>query len=325
MKRGKFLVVLLVVAFVLGGVGSVYAALDGNAVMSQYNCTGCHGVSTIKGTDNASTVTKIMDSIAPGGMMANISSVNKLTQAEAQAIADVLFPPTTTACTDYTYSAWSACDTNGQQSRTQTGYLPANCTGTPSAQPVLTQTCNYVPPAPPPPTGTMPVPTGSQVYSYQPVDLPVVSDDPAQAKPIGIGPIATGGDTIDVRVDIGPFAGPVNVSLIAYAPAIDSEDLYFIAPGIGLKKLSDAVGEEEQAERDGRTSSHERERDEHSLPARHFRNLVVWKTDVTSVNEGVFTAKITDLPSGLYPLVLVITPHDNPDNAYRWITYLFIP
>jgi hypothetical protein len=52
-------------------------------------------------------------------------------------------PPT---CTGYTFSAWSTCGTNGQQTRTITGNTPAGCTGTPSAQPVLTQACTFVPP-----------------------------------------------------------------------------------------------------------------------------------------------------------------------------------
>lgn len=45
-------------------------------------------------------------------------------------------------CTGYTYSAWSACGTNRQQTRTITGKTPAGCTGTPSTQPVLTWACN---------------------------------------------------------------------------------------------------------------------------------------------------------------------------------------
>lgn len=52
-------------------------------------------------------------------------------------------PPT---CTGYTFSAWSACSTDGQQTRTVTGNTPAGCTGTPPTQPVLTQACTYVPP-----------------------------------------------------------------------------------------------------------------------------------------------------------------------------------
>jgi hypothetical protein len=146
MSSRKLFVILLAVVFVIGAVGSAYA-LDGNVVMAQYGCTGCHGVSTIKGTNNASTVTKIMNSIAPGGKMANISSVNKLTLAEAQAIADVLFPPTPAACTGYTYSAWSACGANGQRTRTVIGNTPAGCTGTPATAPVLTQACTPSPTA----------------------------------------------------------------------------------------------------------------------------------------------------------------------------------
>src|SRR5262249_27662136 len=49
-------------------------------------------------------------------------------------------------CTGYTFSAWSACGTDGQQTWTVTGNTPAGCTGTPSTQPVLTQSCTYVPP-----------------------------------------------------------------------------------------------------------------------------------------------------------------------------------
>lgn len=50
----------------------------------------------------------------------------------------VSLPPT---CTGYTYSDWSACGTDGQQTRTVTDKTPAGCTGTPSTQPVLTQAC----------------------------------------------------------------------------------------------------------------------------------------------------------------------------------------
>jgi PKD repeat protein len=47
-------------------------------------------------------------------------------------------PPT---CTDFTYSAWSAC-VNGQQTRTVISSSPAGCVG---GNPVLTQSCNQPP------------------------------------------------------------------------------------------------------------------------------------------------------------------------------------
>ena len=62
-------------------------------------------------------------------------------------------PPPPAACTGYTYSAWSTC-VNNQQTRTVTGNMPANCTGTPPTQPVLTQACT-----PPPATGDTTAPT----------------------------------------------------------------------------------------------------------------------------------------------------------------------
>ncbi len=51
------------------------------------------------------------------------------------------------ACTDWTYSAWSACDASGVQSRTVIGTIPAGCTGTPSILQQLTQICTPPPAA----------------------------------------------------------------------------------------------------------------------------------------------------------------------------------
>jgi hypothetical protein len=52
-------------------------------------------------------------------------------------------PGGSTACT-YTYDAWSACQSDGMQTRNLLSSSPAGCTGTP----VLSQTCTYIPPTP---------------------------------------------------------------------------------------------------------------------------------------------------------------------------------
>lgn len=49
--------------------------------------------------------------------------------------------PIPQSCTGFIYSDWSSC-VNGQQTRTVTGFSPTNCTGQPSGQPVLTQSCS---------------------------------------------------------------------------------------------------------------------------------------------------------------------------------------
>lgn len=51
------------------------------------------------------------------------------------------YVPNSVACTSYTYSDWSSCNSNNQQTRTVTSATPTGCIQTP----VLTQTCTYVP------------------------------------------------------------------------------------------------------------------------------------------------------------------------------------
>ena len=48
------------------------------------------------------------------------------------------------ACTSYTFSSWSACGPDGQQTRTVTDKTPTGCIGDPSTE-ALTQACPYVP------------------------------------------------------------------------------------------------------------------------------------------------------------------------------------
>jgi hypothetical protein len=389
MRRRKFLVILLVVVFALGGVGSVFAnsgifndwkAAYPSSSSSAFSCSLCHtsppalngyGAAVLGANfnfasiesgdsdgDGATNIAEINAGTNPGDggstpapapvactdyeysawsacdangqqtrTQTGLLPANCTGTPSAQPVlTQSCTPPSVpVACTDYEYSAWSACDANGQQTRTQTGLLPANCTGTPSGQPLLTQVCNYVPPTEPPtpPSGTIPVPTGAQIFSYQPIDLPVVSDDPAQAKPIGVGPIATGGNTIDVKVDVGPFDGPMDVSLVIYAPAIDFDDIYFMGSDSTLKRFKDElIGEEQSGQR--HESAQEEDHDGNSL-RRHYGQMILWKKNVTDLNESIYSAPVSDLPSGLYTLVLVVSPDNKQDNYYRWITYLFVP
>ena len=45
------------------------------------------------------------------------------------------------SCISFTYSDWSACQSNGTQSRTVSEYNPSNCSG--GETPILTQSCEY--------------------------------------------------------------------------------------------------------------------------------------------------------------------------------------
>ncbi|TAN40055.1 MAG: hypothetical protein EPN25_09110 [Nitrospirae bacterium] len=246
------------------------------------------------------TQSRTVASSSPAGCTGS-PAASQLTQA-------CTFIPPVNACTSFTFSSWSACQSNNTQSRTVVSSLPAGCSGSPSAA-QLTQICNYVPPAPPPSAQIMPVPASEESFSYDSVAEPVVSAVPAQARPIGLGSAASGGGDLDVKVKIGPFAGRVDVSLIIYAPSIDPEDLYFMR-GNELRLLSDAVNEDSDREGDR---------------SRRFRRLTLWKSDVTSVNEHIYSGAVSELPSGIYTLVLVVKADDEEDGSYRWVTQLRIP
>ncbi|MBU1683359.1 hypothetical protein KJ742_05430, partial [Patescibacteria group bacterium] len=63
------------------------------------------------------------------------------------------------ACTAWTYTDWSTCSESGQQTRSVLTSSPTSCTG---GSPVLTQSCNYIPPESPDAQGSFDliIPTG---------------------------------------------------------------------------------------------------------------------------------------------------------------------
>jgi hypothetical protein len=65
----------------------------------------------------------------------------------------------------------------------------------------------------------IPAPSGQQIFTYEPADVSIASIDPASAKPVSVGLIAVGGDTLSIHVSVGQFANPVNIYLTAYAPS----------------------------------------------------------------------------------------------------------
>jgi hypothetical protein len=166
----------------------------------------------------------------------------------------------------------------------------------------------------------MPVPTAEQVFSYGPTALPVLSSDPSTAKPIGVGPVAGGGTTVQVAVNIGPFVSPVDVSFAVYSVGIDSGDVYLLDATNTFEPLSRVVASRPSrgsSEDDGEDSGHRNDR------------LVKWRSNVTSVNENVFgPAPLSNLQPGPYVLVLGVTPSnssDDDDNSYHWVTYFIVP
>ena len=143
---------------------------------------------------------------------------------------------------------------------------------------------------------TMPVPTGQQSFSYSPAALPILpinSLDFTQATPIGVGSVATGGDTISIQVGLNQFAGPVDIYLGIYAPAIDP-NIWIIKPDLSLQPVSDG--------------------------------LVPWKAGTTGpINESLYGDILASgLPQGIYYLYLAVTPAGSIERFFLWETYFTI-
>ncbi len=332
--KTKFSAVLLAVIVMLATLGQAHGnqgALD--AFTAQYGdkgintCSLCHtsapalnsyGAALATLPVTAAKLTAVESADSDGDGFSNIEEINAGTYPGDPNSKPASPPPT--ECT-YTYSAWSDCQPDNTQSRTVISSSPAGCTGTP----VLSQTCTYAPPpTTPPPTGAViPLPHGKHVYTYGPIADPVVSDDPAQARPIGIGLIASGGDTVTIKANAGPFAGPVDVVFGIYDATFDARDIYFMNITEQLVPVTEAVQQEEK-------------HNGHVKPSKKFKGLVKWKTNVTSVDETVIgPIPVADLSPGLYVLHLGVSPatvsaeddddsDESHDNFYRWITYFIV-
>jgi hypothetical protein len=147
----------------------------------------------------------------------------------------------------------------------------------------------------------MPLPAGQETFTYDTVETPVRSDDPASAMPVGVSQSGAGGDTLDIQVSIGKFEGPVNVYFTLYAPAENSSfaplDVYSLQPDNTIKPLD--MGQSGTAEVDP------------------------WKTNVTEANETVLSS-MDGLPAGQYLVVLTVTSANNENVYYEWMTNFIV-
>jgi hypothetical protein len=142
----------------------------------------------------------------------------------------------------------------------------------------------------------MPLPAGQEVFTYETTATPTGGSNPAVAMPVGVNP---DGDAIDIQVNIGELAGPVNVYLTLYVPA---EKPFAPVAAYGLQ------------------------------PDNTFRPAVTgdvgtagvqpWKTGVTKVDEAAMSGlPAAEFPTGQYLVVLTVTDQKNESVYYEWLTH----
>ncbi len=140
----------------------------------------------------------------------------------------------------------------------------------------------------------LPLPSSAHVFNYAPVVSPEYDPDPSVCKPFAAGNVAQG--TMDLQIGLPPFAGPVDVYLALYAPAINPGEIYLIVPqapsGYTVAPLSSG--------------------------------LVPWETAVTDPEFQSFfgSVSLAGWPLGPYYLMTLVTPvgAGNLTNYYFWVS-----
>ncbi len=138
---------------------------------------------------------------------------------------------------------------------------------------------------------TMAAPAGQQIFPlYNPIASPIISADPLQAMPIGVGSVAIGGDTVSIQVGLGQFSGPVDIYFGIYSPLIDPDNIFILTPENTLQPIS--------------------------------AGFTPWISATSgNINESLFGDISTSvLPSGTYELYLAVTPAGSLDTYYFWST-----
>jgi Cohesin domain len=138
-----------------------------------------------------------------------------------------------------------------------------------------------------------PVPQGQQTFTYVPALLPLLGSDPSSTMPIGVGSAAACGNSLSLRIGLPKFSGPIDAYLALYVPGIDPNNIYLLTPDLTFQTLS--------------------------------AGMIPWKADISGpVDEYIFS-DISGLPSGLYYLGLMVTPANQADNYYFWVTSFDVP
>ncbi|MBI5100907.1 MAG: choice-of-anchor D domain-containing protein, partial [Nitrospirae bacterium] len=138
----------------------------------------------------------------------------------------------------------------------------------------------------------MATPNGVISSSYPSTLYPILSTDPATAKPLAVG--ATDDGIMRLQIGFQWFACPVDIYLFIYAPGVSS-DYFVIKPDLSLQPLS--------------------------------QGFMPWRKSVTGpIDEGLFgDIPLAALPASTYMFYAIVTPAGTLNSYYLWDTNFIVP
>lgn len=84
----------------------------------------------------------------------------------------------------------------------------------------------------------LPLPSGTDVFTFPAVVLPVLNAQAANAEPLGVGEVAVGGGTLSLQLALDQFAGPADIYFLIYVPVMDANNIYQLTSSGTLQTLS---------------------------------------------------------------------------------------
>ena len=83
----------------------------------------------------------------------------------------------------------------------------------------------------------MPLPLGQEVFSVLPAGNPSIKSDPADAHPLGIGPLSAGDNTLRLQIGFDEFEEAVDIIVGISVPA-PVNDTLIVRPDLSVQPLS---------------------------------------------------------------------------------------
>jgi len=152
---------------------------------------------------------------------------------------------------------------------------------------------------------SIPVPSGQEVFpAYSLIASPILSVDPSQAQPVGVGAAASGGNAVNVEIALDQFSGLVDIYFGIYAPSIDAGNVYLLTSSGTLEAVS------VQALTSSLSSS----------------GITPWVSNSSGeiIAPVLGDRSVAALPSGTYYAYLLVTPAGRLDSYYLWTTAGYI-